>query len=61
MTKHGAIGLGEDVLPDLQYQVRPDPEDVSVEGRVVEGAEGGAVRHDRLPAGVIVRDDVGSL
>ena len=56
--EHRPVGLAEDVLTQLDDQVRPDAEDVVVERRVVELAESQSIRNDRLALRMPVRQDV---
>ena len=58
VSEHGAVDLGEDVAPDLDLEVRPDSQDVAVEGGVVDLAEGQSVGHFRDAQCFAVTDDV---
>jgi len=46
----GTVWLAEDVAADLDLISRVDPEDVRIEGPVVQGAHGDPNRDDRLTA-----------
>src|SRR5437867_3403141 len=50
VLERGAVVLGQHRWPDLDHVVRTDPEDVRVEGPVVDRAHRDAVRQHRLPA-----------
>jgi hypothetical protein len=58
MPEHRAVRLVPNPLPDVDDQVGTDAQDVSVEGAVMEPAEGQAVRQDRLAPRVPVGKDV---
>jgi hypothetical protein len=58
VNQHGAIFLVEDVLAHLDNQIGSDPDEVLVEGSVVELAEGQAVRDHRGSERVHIRHDV---
>jgi hypothetical protein len=59
--EHRAIDLGEHVTPHLHHMVGPDPDDVRVEGGVVQLAEGKPVGHDSSSLWMAVRQDVGCV
>lgn len=61
VTQHRAIDFYEDVGSDLDDVVGTDPEDVGVEGCVMDLAEREAVRHDRIATVVTVSEDVRSV
>lgn len=61
MLKHGAVNLVQDVLPNVDYEIRVDTEDVAVEGGVVDLTQRKAVAN-RCSSGLIgIRDDVGGI
>src|SRR2546425_13373608 len=55
------VFLVEDVLADLDHEIRKDSQNVGVKGRVVELAQGQAVRHPGLTFRVPVRKNVGGV
>ncbi len=59
MNEHWPVRLLENVLPDLDYQVRPYAEDMPVKSRMMERAERKPVGHDRFPTFMRVGQDVG--
>lgn len=61
VAQHGAVGLAPDVGPHLDPVVGPDADEVPVEGRVVQLAQGEPVVDHGLAAGLPVRDDVGGV
>jgi hypothetical protein len=61
MREHRAVGLVQNVLAELDREVRGDPQDVGIERGVVKLAQREAIRHDRFAARVPVRQDVGCL
>ena len=61
MLEHGAILFIKKILADFDDEIRTDAEQVSIEGRVVQTAQGDPVREDRLPFWMAVGDDVSSL
>jgi hypothetical protein len=58
MQKHGSVDLFEDVHPNIDLKVRPNPKDVSVVGGVMQFAERDTVGDDRFPLGVLVWKNV---
>jgi len=58
VAQHGTVGLVHDVASHFDDEVRPDAQEVPVEGRVVQLAERETVRDDRLPLRMPVRQDV---
>jgi hypothetical protein len=40
VAEHGAVSLAQHILPNLDDQVWPDTQDLAVEGRVMQCAEG---------------------
>jgi len=48
MSEHWAIFLPKDVGANLDYEVRPDADDVGVVASVVDLAKRQAVRNDRF-------------
>ncbi len=61
MLEHGTVLFVQHVPSQLDDQVRPNPDDVAIEGRMMQLAEGNPVRNDREPARIGVGDDVGRL
>ncbi len=62
MSQHGAVLFFEDVTPDLELQiVRPDTDEVMVEGGVMDLAQRKAIRNDRITTFVAVGNDMGSV
>ena len=58
MTEHRPIRLAKDVRPQFDREIRRDAQDMPVKRRVVQGAQGEPVRHDRFSARVPVGQDV---
>jgi hypothetical protein len=61
MLQHGAILLPEDVQANLDHEVGPDAEDVSVKGSMVKRAECQPIGDNRFALRVAVGEDVGRL
>jgi hypothetical protein len=61
MLQHGAILLPEDVQANLDHEVGPDAEDVSVKGGMVKRAECQPIGDDRFALRVTVGKNVGRL
>jgi hypothetical protein len=61
MTQHRAVDLLEDVVPDLDDEVGPNPDYVTVEGGMVQFAHGHPVRDHRLTSRVAVGEDMGRV
>src|SRR3989338_4850722 len=61
MAEHGPIGLAKNGGLHLDLKVGANAEQVAVERRVVQRAEGQAVRHHGLAARVAIGQDVGGL
>ena len=58
VPQHGSVNLLEHVRPDLDDQIRADPQDVRVVRRVVHLAQRQPVRHHRVTVLVRIRGDV---
>ena len=61
MDQHGPILLLQEVGPHFHHQVGSNTEEVSVECRMMELAEGDAIRDPRLSLRMLVRENVGRL
>src|SRR3989338_9628287 len=61
MAEHGPVGLAENGGLHLDVEIGANAEQVAVERRVVQRAEGQAVRHPGLAARVAIGQDVGGL
>jgi hypothetical protein len=61
VTKHRPIDFLKDVVSDLDDEVGTDPDDVTVESRVVELAHGHAVGDQRVTPRMGVGQDVGGV
>jgi hypothetical protein len=61
VTEHRSVGLLEDVLANLDDEIRTNPDDVAVEGSVMQLAQRDAVGNDGITAWLPVRNDVGSI
>src|SRR5262249_37443385 len=61
VAEHGAVDLAKDRLAHLDDQVRSDPEDIAVEGSMMDLAESQSVGYHGIPSGLIVSDDVGGV
>jgi hypothetical protein len=61
VQQHRAVDLEEDVLPDLDRVVRPDAQEICIEGCVVKFAQGEAVGHNGSASRVPVGKDVGGI
>jgi len=61
VTKHWAIDLIEQIVPDLDGVIRADAEDVRVVSRVVNLAERQPIRDDRQTLLFRIRNDVSSV
>ena len=61
MLKHGAVLFFENVFADADEVIGRYPDEVAVEGGVVQLAEGDAVCDYRLSFGGVVGDDVGGI
>ena len=61
VREHWAIDLRKHVPPHLYHVIGPDPDDVRIEGGVVQLAEGKPVGHDRSSLWMAVRQDVGRV
>src|SRR5262245_21437188 len=59
VDEHRPVFLTEDVASSLDHQVRPNAQDLSIEGRVVQRAEREAVRDHRHSARMAVRENMG--
>jgi len=53
VLEHGTVDLVQDVAADADLEVRADADDVLVEARVVDLAEGEPIGDDRLAQGVL--------
>ncbi len=58
MTEHRSVLLLQQVLAKLNLEIRPNPQDVTIECSMVELAEREPIGHDRSPGRIAVRDDV---
>lgn len=61
VAEHRAVLLLEDVVPDLDHQVRPDAEDVPIEGGVVDLAQRNPIGDHRVAVRMPIREDVRGL
>ena len=50
-----------DVLPNVNLQIRTHPDDVPVEGGMMEAAQREPIRDDGPPLGMRIGQDVGSI
>jgi hypothetical protein len=58
VDERGTVGFGEDVVTDLNHIVRAEAEEVAIEGRMMERAEGDSVSDEWLPSRVRVGNDM---
>ncbi|MCR4374522.1 MAG: hypothetical protein NUW22_06700, partial [Acidobacteria bacterium] len=58
MDQHWSIGIIKHILTDLDYAVRPEPNQVSVKRRMVQVAQRHTVGHGRFAEWISVRHDV---
>jgi hypothetical protein len=58
VLEHGTVFLLQHVDPNLDFQIGPNAENVSIERCVVERAQRQAVRDDRKSVGVAIRKNV---
>src|SRR5579859_4201012 len=61
MKEHRTVDLAKDVFPNLNDETGSDADDVVVEGRVVQLAQGKAVGDYRIASRLSIRDDVCSV
>ena len=61
VPKHRAVLFLEDVGANLNHEIRPDTEDVSVERGVVNLAQSNTVWDDRMPVRMAIRENVRGL
>ena len=61
VQKHRPVLFIQDLLPDLDDVVRPDTDELPIEGGVVQLAEREPILHSRLAARLRVRNDVGGV
>ena len=61
VQEHRSVGLLTDVLAHDHLVIGTNADEVPIEGRMVQLAQGQAVRHDRLAALIRVGDDVGGV
>ena len=61
VQQHRPILLVQDLSPNLDDVVGPDPDELPVEGGVVQLAERETILDSRLAAGLRVWNDVGSV
>ena len=61
MNQHGTVLLAQHIFANLYAAVRPNPNDVTIECRVVQLAERQAIRYDRFAGGMFIRKDMSRL
>ena len=61
VDQHRTIRFIEHVPTNLDDAVRPNPDQISIERRVVEAAKRDSVRYRRLTKGICIRQDVCGL
>src|SRR6058998_3509026 len=61
MNKHRSIRLPQHVFANLDREVRPYPEDLRIEGGVVQFAHRKTVRNDRKPPRMPIWKDMSSV
>ena len=61
VDQHRAVGLLEHVSAHLDLIIRPDRQQVRIEGGMMQRAEGDAVRHRRRAKRFTVANDVSGL
>ena len=61
MKEHRTVDFAKDVFPNLNDEIGPDADDVVVEGRVMQLAQGKAVGDYRIASRLSIRDDVCSV
>jgi hypothetical protein len=61
VSQHGAVDFSENILPDLNDQVRPDSEDMGVKGGMMNLAQRQSIHHGSDTAFMAICHDVGGV